>query len=187
MLSSFVRLLCRLRLKLRREPQKVTQTVNSSLPECPDCGHTLEKRKVHRNWQTDLPVIEPHVTCFETESGWCPQCNERKRSVCAGQIVTAEGAAAHGLGPKLKVVSATLKHRYGVAYRKQSELFETLLGLKITPSGLCQSSSKLKGVYEEIAELLAQAVNINWLWMSWARILLAYSLQTEQRLMTIKR
>jgi len=165
MLSSFVRLLCRLRLKLRREPQKVTQTVNSSLPECPDCGHTLEKRKVHRNWQTDLPVIEPHVTCFETESGWCPQCQDHKHSICPGQIVTAEGAAAHGLGPKLKAASATLKHRYGLAYRKQSELFETLLGLKITPSGLCQSgqsvSSKLKGVYEEIAELLAQAANVN--------------------------
>lgn len=99
----------------RREPQKVTQTVNRSLPECPDCGHALEKRKTHHNWQTDLPVIVPDVTCFETESGWCPQCHERKRSVCPGQIVTAEGAAAHGLGPKLKAASAALKHRYPTA------------------------------------------------------------------------
>lgn len=149
----------------RREPQKVTQTFKNPLPECPDCGYILEKRKAHRNWQTELPVIEPHVTCFETESGWCSQCNERKRSVCPGQIVTTEGAVAHGLGPKLKAVSATLKHRYGVAYRKQTELFETLLGLKITPSGLCQSgqsmSAKLKGVYEEIAELLTKAVSVH--------------------------
>lgn len=149
----------------RREPEKVTQTIKTSLPECPDCGHSLEKRKSHRNWQTDLPEIEPEVTCFETESGWCPQCKERKRSLCVGQIITAEGAAAHGVGPKLKALSATMKHRYGVPYRKQTELFKTLLGIKITPSGLCQSgqnmSSRLKGVYEEISDLLSQAANVN--------------------------
>lgn len=149
----------------RREPEKVTQTIKTSLPECPDCGHSLDTRKAHRNWQTDLPVTEPQVTCFETESGWCPQCRERKRSLCVGQIVSADGAAAHGVGPKLKAASATLKHRYGIPFRKQTELFETLFGLKITPSGLCQSgqsmSSRLKVVYKEIAELLTQAANVN--------------------------
>jgi transposase len=149
----------------RREPEKITDRIKTPLPDCPDCGHSLEKRKAHRNWQTDLPVIEPQVTCFETESGWCPQCLERKRSLCVGQIVSSGGASSHGLGPKLKAVSAVLKHRYGLAYRKQTECFETLFGLKLTPGGLCQSgqsmSSRLEGVYEEIAELLTEAASVH--------------------------
>lgn len=151
-----------------REPPKeeeVNFTETTPLPLCPDCGTALEDRQQHVNWQTDIPKAKAEVTRYETESGWCPKCRKRKRSVCRGQIVTSSGASAHGLGPRVKAWSADLKQGHGLPYRKHVEILSSLFQMRVSSSALVQSaqgiSQKMEGIYQKLAELLSQAATVH--------------------------
>lgn len=149
----------------REQPQNVDETIIQGLESCPDCGGELADKQTHQNWQTDIPTIQPVITHFITHSGFCSQCEERKRCVAPGQIVTASGSAAAGIGPKLKSLAAQLKHQLGVPYAKISTLFSSAFGLKVTPSGLCQAnqvlSHRIEPLYAEIMELLQNSHHVH--------------------------
>ena len=128
----------------RNPPEKVDHSIPApALDVCPDCQEPLTQKRQHRHWQTDIPPIQPEVTEFQTESGWCSKCKKRSRSQAPGQLVTATGAAAHGIGPHLAALAAKLKHENGMPYRQMADLFEVLFGIKVTPSALVQGSQRL--------------------------------------------
>lgn len=183
-----------------KEPPKeeeVQFTLTSHLASCPDCGSALEDRQVHVNWQSDIPQVKAEVTRYESESGWCPTCRKRKRRLCSGQLVSASGAASHGLGPRVKAWSADLKQRHGLPYSKQVDILASLFHLKVTTSGLIQSaqklSQKLAGVYEELANLLSEAATVHsdetgwrigslkaWLWVLTNPEVTLYRIETHK-------
>ncbi len=149
----------------REQPKSVDETIIQTLASCPDCGGELTDKQTHQNWQTDIPTIEPVVTHFITQSGFCSGCVKRKRSVAPGQVVTASGSAAAGIGPKLKSLAAQLKHQLGVPYAKISTLFSSAFGLKVTPGGLCQANQvlaqRVEPLYAEIMELLQNSHHVH--------------------------
>ena len=130
------------------------------LDGCPNCGGALKDKKNEKNYQTDLPPIQPEITCFEFESGYCPCCRERIYSHHEEQISTATGAAAHHLGPRILAFEADLKARLGIPYRKITEILEQRFGLRVTAGALAQANERLARRAEptvyEIKEALRQ-------------------------------
>ncbi|WP_376789652.1 IS66 family transposase zinc-finger binding domain-containing protein [Thermoflexus sp.] len=123
--------------------EEIQRTLEVPLERCPDCGGELAERTWHEQIQVDLPPVEPEVVRFRTQSGYCPRCRKRVRACHPQQVSRATGAAGVSLGPRAKALTADLKHRLGIPYRKITELFETAFGLEVSPGGLCQADACL--------------------------------------------
>lgn len=149
----------------REPPEQIDRQIPVPLDACPDCQGPLKQKRQHRHWQTELPEIQPEVTQFDTESGWCTACRKRVRSQAPKQLVTATGAAAHGIGPHLAALAAKLKHENGLPYRQISELCQTLFGIQVTPGALAQGSQRVRKqldpVYQELKAKLCQASTVH--------------------------
>jgi hypothetical protein len=149
--------------------------------------------------------VEPVVTRFRTESGYCPRCGKRVRSRHPDQVSEATGAAEEkdslfsgvSIGPRAKALAADMKHRLGIPYRKTAELFETAFGLKVTAGALCQSNERLadraEPIYEELVEAIRRfpAVNTDetgwrigvlaaWLWVFTSRTITVYAIDERR-------
>lgn len=145
----------------RKPPTKVDYQVFTKLTCCPDCGEELSDKKSHVNWQSDLPKVKVEVTEYHSESGWCGQCQQRKRSVANDQLVTGSGASASGIGPRLLALSVKLKHEDGLSYRRIRDLVKTLTEESLTTGAFSQGSQRLakrlESDYDELVDLLREA------------------------------
>ena len=116
--------------------------------------------KEHEQFVIDLPEIEPKVTRYVTESGFCSHCGRRVRSRHPEQISEATGAAGVMIGPRAKALAADLKHRLGVPFAKICEVLEVGFRLQWTRSGACQADARLaeqaRPVYQELIEVIRQ-------------------------------
>ena len=144
----------------RREiPDKVDRIlVAPTLDACPDCGGSLKNRKKEENYQSDIPPIEPIVTRFEFESGWCPCCEKRIFSQHEEQISTATGAAACHLGPRILALTADLKARLGIPYRKIVDILRYRFGIRVSAGALSQANDRLAVRAEPTIEAMKQAL-----------------------------
>lgn len=138
--------------------EAIQETFEVPLEACPECGSPLEDRAAHEQVQVDLPEVEPVLTRFRTESGYCPRCRKRVRSRHPRQVSAATGAAGVSVGPRAKVLAAELKHRLGIPYGKITDLFETAFGLEVTAGGLCQADERLAAKAEPIYQELVEAI-----------------------------
>src|SRR5712692_2976644 len=141
-------------------PDEVSETKEVRLDRCPDCGGEVTEVKEHEQFIIDLPEIEPKVTRYVTESGYCSRCGRRVRARHPEQISTATGAAGVMIGPRAKSLAADLKHRLGVPFAKVCEVLEVGFRLRWTRSGACQADARLaeraRPVYRELIELIRQ-------------------------------
>ena len=103
-------------------PDEVDETKEARLDRCPECGGLVTELKEHEQFVIDLPEIEPKVTRYVTESGYCSRCGRRVRSRHSEQISAATGAAGVLIGPRVKALAADLKHRLGVPFAKICEV-----------------------------------------------------------------
>src|SRR5215217_2594229 len=139
-------------------PEQVTETKFAPLPACPHCGGEVCARREHEQFQIDLPPVQPIVTRFVSESGYCPGCARRVEAAHPEQISTAHGAAGVVLGPRVKAWAADLHHRLGLSYGKIRELLREVFGLPVTRGGLAQADTRLAAqaryLYDELRALL---------------------------------
>ena len=146
-------------------PEQITETKTTPLPACPHCAGPVQDRATHEQFQIEIPAVQPTVTCFVTESGYCPACAARVHSVHPEQISTAHGAAGVVLGPRLKAFAADLHHRLGVSYGKIADLLREMFGLPVTRGGLAQANTRLartaRPIYEHLIELLRQSAVVH--------------------------
>ena len=144
------------RFARRTPPPQVHVEHYVPLSVCPTCAGDLTDRQVHEQIQVEIPPVEPHVTRFRTESGYCPACAKRVRATHPEQISTATGAAGVVLGPRVKALAADLHHRLGLSYGKIADLLNEVFALPVTRGGLCQADAALAALAEGIyADLLA--------------------------------
>jgi hypothetical protein len=128
------------------------------LPACPHCAGALTDRATHEQFQVEIPPVTPVVTRFHTESGYCPTCAQRVRSIHPEQISAATGAAGVVLGPRVKAFAADLHHRLGLSYGKIADLLAEVFDLPVTRGGLCQADAALARLAEQIYTELVAAV-----------------------------
>lgn len=142
-------------------PEQITETKTAPLVQCPQCAGPVQDRATHEQFQIEIPPVQPTVTCFQTESGYCPVCAARVHSVHPEQISSAHGAAGVVFGPRLKAFAADLHHRLGISYGKIADLLREMFDLPVTRGGLAQANTRLadtaRPIYEHLIELLRQS------------------------------
>ncbi len=146
-------------------PEEVTGTKEAPLACCPECGGDLIERKEHEQFVVDIPPVEPVITRYVTQSGYCPDCQGRVRSRHPEQISDATGAAGVVVGPRAKALAADMKHRLGASYGKVGALLNDAFGLRVTRSGWYQADTRLaqqaRPVYEELVEALRESAVVH--------------------------
>jgi transposase len=146
--------------------QKSKAVVKTShLDACPCCGGELEELAEHEHTEWDIPPVEPVLTIFTSESGYCPACGQRFHSRHPDQISQASGAAGVVIGPHAKALASDMKHHLGLSYAKVSAFFAVAFGLSFGRSGLFRADLRLAAraspVYAELIELVRQLVQVH--------------------------
>jgi transposase len=172
--------------------KEIKETRYIPLDVCPHCQGPVSNVHDQVNYQIDIPPIQVDTICFKTQVGYCNHCQCQVRSSDPDQIGFAAGAAATCIGPNAKAFAADLKHRLGVPYAKICEIYETIFGLKITPSALCQAGEGLakqaSPIYDAIVLALRECECVHgdetgwrintlsaWLWTFTSRKLTVYT------------
>ena len=178
-------------------PEEVTETKESPLVCCPECGGPLTDWQEHEQFVVDIPPVEPVITRYVTHSGYCSYCRRRVRSRHPEQISEATGAAGVVVGPRAKALAADMKHRLGTSYGKVRELLNDAFGLWVTRSGWYQADVRLaeqaRPVYQELVEVLQESAVVHadetgwrigtlsaWLWVFTNREVTVYTIRRSR-------
>jgi transposase len=113
------------------------------LEACPHCHGPIQDKTVHVQYQTDIPPVQPVVTQFNIEAGYCPHCQLRVQARHPEQTSDAIGAAANQLGPRTLALAAEMKHRLGVPFRKITDLFVSYWHLPVCHAALVRACARL--------------------------------------------
>ncbi len=147
------------------KPEEIHQTQESRLSGCPHCGGEVQDITEHEHFEVDVPPVQPVVTRYVTERGYCPRCQTSVTSQHPDQISQATGAAGVVFGPRAKALAADLKHRLGLSYAKIADLMHETFGLTSTRSTWCQADQRLarqaRPVYDALLELLRQSATVH--------------------------
>lgn len=124
-------------------PDEIGRTLDANVDVCPKCWTTLDDVVTHVQYQTDIPPVQPTVTQFNVQVGFCPCCQERVQGTHPEQTSQALGAANHALGPRLIGTAADLKYRLGLPFRKVADFFGQSFGVTCSASTLCRAVERL--------------------------------------------
>jgi transposase len=117
---------------VRPKPDHIDRTVHVPAPTiCPHCQSQdltpMEEATEHV--QEDI-VIQPRtlVTRYMHGQAFCTQCHRPVVQAGGGELLNAP------IGPVAKSVAIYLRYRIGIPYRKTTEIFRELFGLKFVPA-----------------------------------------------------
>lgn len=135
-------------------PEQVNRTIEVPVEICPQCQTTLEDVSTHVQFQSDIPPVQPVVTQFNVQVGFCPCCQMRVQGQHPEQTSQALGAAQHTLGPRAIATAADMKYRLGIPFRKIADFFDGAFNFPCSPSGLCRATQRLAERGEGLLEVL---------------------------------
>ena len=152
--------------KAHREipPRKPDEILDVPLPEtCPDCGGAVAEDHQARQFQTEIPR-RPILRRFDIHIGRCRRCGKRIQPRHPLQTSDALGAAASQLGPDAQAAIVHLNKHAGLSHGKIADFFQTLFGITITPSGVCQAMQRAARRCEPIyRRILASVPHAPWI------------------------
>lgn len=123
----------------QRKPDEV---IDVPLPDsCPHCGGPTREDKQDHQFQSEIPR-KPILRRFDLHIGHCRQCGRRIQPRHPLQTSDALGAAASQLGPDAQAAIAHLNKIAGLSHGKIADYFQTLFGIRVTPSGVCQAMQR---------------------------------------------
>lgn len=139
---------------IRPKPDHIDRTVEVPAPTfCPHCQSEdlmpLEETTEHL--QEDI-LIQPRsvVTRYLHGQAFCTRCNRPVVQAGEGELLNAP------IGPVAKSVAIYLRYRIGIPYRKTTELFRELFGLKFVPASAvgfdCKATVRGEPIYEDLRE-----------------------------------
>jgi len=139
---------------VRPKPQRIDRTVQVPAPRiCPHCHSEaltpMEESTEHL--QEDI-VIQPRtvVTRYLHGQAFCTRCHRPVVQAGEGELLNAP------IGPVAKSVAIYLRYRIGIPYRKTTELFRELFGLKFVPASAvgfdCKATARGEPIYEDLRE-----------------------------------
>lgn len=143
-------------------PGQIDRTIEVPLPpNCPECHAPLGEAPatIHDQYQIDLPQPKPVVTRFRVPVTRCPSCRRRVQGRHPEQTSDALGSAAVQYGPRLLGLTADLKHRLGVSYRKCSSVLLTLTGVVVASAALVRSGHRLRKLAQPSYDRLVEAAS----------------------------
>jgi transposase len=126
----------------RQPPDEI---IDVPLPaRCPDahCGGRVIADGVAQQYQTEIPRRPLHRR-FDIHLGHCHRCGRRVQPRHPLQTSDALGAAASQLGPDLQAAIVHLHKHAGLSLGKVADYVQTLFGITLTPSGVCQAVARV--------------------------------------------
>jgi len=138
----------------RPKPAKIDRHLKLPLPRdgqggpsCPDCHARLTKLQQHQRIVEDIIPAKLIVTCYHTQSGYCPGCRRRIESRAPEQPPAA-GVCQSQLGINALATAALLRVNYRLPYRQITELLADLPGLALTPGAVAKQIQRMAGWLE---------------------------------------
>lgn len=120
------------------------------------CGGVVPREAqtlAHAYDHTDIPPIEPHTTRINLHGGLCPCC--KKRVIAQPPADMAPGSP---FGPGIAAIAAYLHGCHMVSYSRLTELFDGLLGLKISEGAIANMLARAQKPFAASAEKIAETV-----------------------------
>jgi len=147
-----------------------------------------------RQYQIDLPPIQPWTTEFILQYGKCSECGREVVGRHPRQTSQAFRVGNVQLGPSVLAFAAWLNKVGGLSYGKIAALLKELAGLSVSRSALCRAllrmSKKLEPLYEELKVKIRSSPVVypdetgwregghsTWLWVFTNRSETVYSIQ----------
>jgi hypothetical protein len=139
---------------VRPKPERIDKIIFVPAPRtCPYClnDDLIPSKKTHEHIQEDI-IINPRteVCQFIHGQAFCKKCNRLVVKAGENEILNAP------IGPVAKSVAIYLRYRIGISYRKTTELFCDLFGLKFVPASAVgfdrKASSSGAPIYEDLRE-----------------------------------
>jgi transposase len=125
---------------VRPQPDHIDRTVDVPVPRiCPHCQSTgLRPMKEKTDHVQEDIVIRPQtlVTRYLHGQAFCPRCNRPVVQAGESELLNAP------IGPVAKSVAIYLRYQIGIPYRKTTELFRELFGLKFVPASALRFDRK---------------------------------------------
>ena len=129
-------------------------------PVCPDCGGPTVEDRQAQQFQTEIPR-QPLLRRFDLHLGHCRRCGRRLQPRHPLQTSDALGAAASQLGPDAQAAIVHLNKHAGLSHGKIADYFDTLFGITLTRSAICQvllrAARRCDDLYQRITDSLPQA------------------------------
>lgn len=179
----------------RAVPEQVDETVVVGCPlYCEHCQGKVTLQGEARQYQIDLPPIQPWTTEFILQYGKCSECGREVVGRHPRQTSQAFRVGNVQLGPSVLAFAAWLNKVGGLSYGKIAALLKELAGLSVSRSALCRAllrmSKKLEPLYEELKVKIRSSPVVypdetgwregghsTWLWVFTNRSETVYSIQ----------
>jgi transposase len=139
---------------VRAKPERIDRSVHVPAPTvCPHCqsNDLTPMQQSTEHLQEDI-LIRPRtlVTRYLHGQAFCPRCHRPVVQAGEGELLNAP------IGPVAKSVALYLRYRIGIPYRKTTELFRELFGLKFVPASALGFDRKAAALgtplYEDLRE-----------------------------------
>ena len=142
----------------RSVPKKIDRRETVQCPLwCPHCHGRVKLDHVERQYQTDIPRIEPTTVEFTIQVGICEQCGRHVRDRHPEQ--TSEGTGPVGgvqIGPRAIGLATHLNKSCGMSWERIAALMGQVFQLEVSRSGLCRALRRLacrgQPLFDELRE-----------------------------------
>ncbi len=146
----------------RPKPERIDRTIEVPCPLWCSCGGQVKLEGVVRQYQTDIPPVEPATVEFAVQYGRCTKCGLRVQGRDPSQTSDASGAVGGvQIGPKVIALAAHLNKACGLSYERVMELFAQVFQLRLCRSALARAMLRLgrkaEATYEHLIEVLRKS------------------------------
>lgn len=129
----------------RRIPKTIDRRETVQCPMwCPHCHGRVRLDHVERQYQTDIPPVEPATVEFTIQVGICERCGRHVRDRHPEQ--TSEGTGSVGgvqIGPRAIALATHLNKSFGMSWERIAALLGQVFRLEVSRSGLCRALRRL--------------------------------------------
>ena len=138
----------------RPRPKHIDRNVHVPAPKiCPHCQseHLRPIEEITEHVQEDI-LLQPRtlVSRYLHGQAFCTRCNRPVVQAGEGELLNAP------IGPVAKSVAIYLRYRIGIPYRKTTELFRELFGLKFVPASALgfdrKAATQGKAIYQDLRD-----------------------------------
>jgi len=140
---------------VRARPTRVDRRIEVGCPLfCEVCQGRVHLQGKARQYQIDLPAMQPWATEFVLHYGKCLSCGRRVIGRHPQQSSSAVGVGSVQIGPGVFSLAVYLNKVGGLSYGKIAAVLSQMAGLELSRSTLCRAvqrtAKKSRPLYEEL-------------------------------------
>lgn len=142
----------------RKIPKRIDRRETVPCPLwCPHCQGRVKLDHVEKQYQTDIPPVEPTTVEFTIQVGICEKCGRHVRRRHAEQTSEATGEVGGvQIGPRAIALATHLNKSCGMSWERIAALLEQGFRLEVSRAGLCRALRRVacrgRPLWDELRE-----------------------------------